>query len=60
MEATAHDLINEAEKMMPTPVKCKEGKGVRNFKCLFYDECLEKAAKAMWSGFTCGECAFYQ
>lgn len=39
------------------PVMCKEGKGVRNFACLNYDACLDKAAKAMWGGFTCGDCA---
>jgi hypothetical protein len=38
---------------------CKEGKGVRNFACQNYDTCLEKAAKGMWSGFTCRECPQY-
>ena len=38
------------------PIMCKEGRGVRNFACQFYDYCLDKAAKAMWSGFTCREC----
>lgn len=38
---------------------CKEGKGVRNFACQNYDICLDKAAKAMWSGFTCRECCCY-
>ncbi|GKT08312.1 hypothetical protein DSTSK_16170 [Desulforhabdus sp. TSK] len=41
------------------PVMCKEGKGVRNFACQNYDICLDKAAKAMWSGFTCRECCCY-
>ena len=41
---------------MPNPTMCKEGKGVRNFSCINYDTCLDKAAKAMWSGFTCREC----
>lgn len=41
------------------PVMCKEGKGVRNFGCHNYDTCLDKAAKAMWSGFTCKECSCY-
>jgi hypothetical protein len=39
------------------PVMCKEGRGMRNFACQFYDSCLDKAAKGMWSGFTCRECA---
>jgi hypothetical protein len=39
------------------PIMCKEGRGVRNFACQFYDSCLDKAAKGMWSGFTCKECA---
>jgi hypothetical protein len=43
-------------KTPPTPVVCKEGKGVRNFSCQHYDNCLDKAAKGMWSGFTCREC----
>jgi hypothetical protein len=38
------------------PIMCKEGRGVRNFACQFYDSCLDKAAKGMWSGFTCREC----
>jgi len=38
------------------PSMCKEGRGVRNFACQFYDSCLDKAAKGMWSGFTCREC----
>ncbi len=40
----------------PYPVMCKEGKGMRNFSCTHYDNCLDKAAKGMWSGFTCKEC----
>jgi hypothetical protein len=43
---------------MPNPTMCKEGKGVRNFACGYYDSCLDKAAKGMWSGFTCRECPF--
>jgi len=42
------------------PVMCKEGKGVRNFGCPHYDACLDKAAKGMWSGFTCRECELYR
>jgi hypothetical protein len=41
---------------MANPVMCKEGRGVRSFGCQFYDSCLDKAAKGMWSGFTCKEC----
>jgi hypothetical protein len=41
------------------PVMCKEGKGVRNFACIHYDACLDKAAKGMWSGFSCRECCNY-
>jgi len=41
------------------PVMCKEGKGVRNFACVQYDICLDKAAKGMWSGFSCRECPNY-
>jgi hypothetical protein len=41
---------------MANPIMCKEGRGVRNFACPFYDSCLDKAAKGMWSGFTCKEC----
>jgi hypothetical protein len=47
-------------KEMANPVVCKEGKGVRNFGCPYYDMCLDKAAKGMWSGFTCKECIFYK
>ena len=46
-------------KNTPNPTMCKEGKGVRNFACQTYDACLEKAAKGMWSGFTCRECPHY-
>ena len=47
-------------KSMPNPVLCKEGKGLRNFGCTHYDVCLDKAAKGMWTGFTCKECIFYR
>jgi hypothetical protein len=47
------------KKPAPNPVRCKEGKGVRNFDCPYYDDCLDKAARAMWPGFTCGECENY-
>jgi len=47
------------DKDSPYPMMCKEGKGVRNFACPNYDNCLDKAAKGMWSGFTCRECASY-
>ncbi|SMC20278.1 hypothetical protein SAMN02746041_00861 [Desulfacinum hydrothermale DSM 13146] len=53
-------VATAAPQTIPNPVKCKEGKGLRNFDCLFYDDCLDKAAKAMWSGFTCGKCAYYE
>ncbi|MEM5788586.1 MAG: hypothetical protein AAGU11_14845 [Syntrophobacteraceae bacterium] len=43
----------------PCPTMCKEGKGVRNFACPLYDQCLDRAAKGMWSGFTCKECSSY-
>ena len=42
------------------PVLCKEGRGLRNFACQHYDACLDKAAKGMWSGFTCKQCDLYQ
>ena len=48
------------KKPAPNPVRCKEGKGVRNFDCPHYDDCLDKAARAMRSGFTCGECENYE
>lgn len=43
----------------PNPSMCKEGKGVRNFSCQYYDHCLDKAAKGMWSGFTCRDCSWH-
>lgn len=46
-------------KSMPNPIVCKEGKGLRNFSCVYYDVCLDKAAKGMWTGFTCKECIFF-
>jgi hypothetical protein len=46
-------------KQSAAPIMCKEGKGVRNFACQNYDNCLDKAAKAMWAGFTCKECTCY-
>ena len=50
-------FLSEKEgKNMANPVMCKEGRGSRNFACPFYDSCLDKAAKGMWSGFTCKEC----
>ncbi|MGC8720072.1 MAG: hypothetical protein ACP5TY_08700 [Thermodesulforhabdaceae bacterium] len=48
------------KKPAPNPVRCKEGKGVRNFDCPYYDDCLDKAARAMWPGFTCAECENYE
>jgi hypothetical protein len=53
-------VATAAPQAIPNPVKCKEGKGLRNFDCLFYDDCLDKAAKGMWSGFTCEKCAYYE
>ncbi len=47
------------DKDGPYPMMCKEGKGVRNFACPHYDDCLDKAAKGMWAGFTCRECCSY-
>ncbi|MCK8602654.1 hypothetical protein [Desulfoferrobacter suflitae] len=47
------------EKNKQNPMMCKEGRGERNFACLHYDVCLEKAAKGMWSGFTCRECNYF-
>jgi hypothetical protein len=47
------------DKDGPYPMMCKEGKGVRNFACPNYDGCLDRAAKGMWSGFTCRECCSY-
>jgi hypothetical protein len=50
----------ENAKKLQNPVLCKEGRGFRNFACQFYDFCLDKAAKGMWSGFTCKQCDWYQ
>jgi hypothetical protein len=44
----------------PNPMLCKEGRGLRNFACKHYDNCLDKAAKGMWSGFTCKQCDHFQ
>jgi len=53
-------VLSEREgRNIPNPTTCKEGKGVRNFACQNYDACLDKAAKGMWSGFTCRECPHY-
>jgi hypothetical protein len=46
-------------KSSQCPMMCKEGKGVRNFACPSYDACLDRAAKAMWGGFTCKDCDCY-
>jgi hypothetical protein len=50
---------DRADRTAPYPTMCKEGKGVRNFACQNYDNCLDRAAKGMWSGFTCRECCNY-
>ncbi len=44
---------------VPNPVACREGRGVRHFDCPHYDACLDKAAKGLWTGFTCARCFFY-
>lgn len=44
---------------VPNPVACREGRGVRRFDCPHYDACLDKAAKGLWTGFTCAHCLFY-
>ncbi|MEJ5348416.1 MAG: hypothetical protein WHS46_06975 [Desulfosoma sp.] len=49
-----------AAQGIPHPVVCREGRGVRYFDCPHYDVCLDKAAKALWTGFTCAYCFFYQ
>lgn len=51
--------FERGDKDSPYPMMCKEGKGVRNFACPNYDNCLDRAAKGMWSGFTCKECSSY-
>jgi hypothetical protein len=51
--------VEKDGKQQPNPVMCKEGKGVRHFACQYYDHCLDKAAKGMWSGFTCRECCLH-
>ena len=53
------EFVETFARSIPNPVKCKEGRGVRNFDCIQYDECLVKAAKSMWSGFTCAKCLNY-
>ncbi len=55
----AEKSSNQAPEPVPNPVLCREGRGVRHFACIHYDACLDKAAKGMWTGFTCIECAFY-
>jgi hypothetical protein len=52
-------LPEKNSKSSLCPAMCKEGKGVRNFACQYYDSCLDRAAKAMWSGFTCKDCDCY-
>ena len=53
-------VMQENSRKYQNPVICKEGRGLRNFACLFYDACLDRAAKGMWSGFTCRQCDLYQ
>ncbi|SMC26105.1 hypothetical protein SAMN02746041_02534 [Desulfacinum hydrothermale DSM 13146] len=53
------DSVRHGAQPIPNPVLCREGRGIRHFACAHYDACLDKAAKAMWTGFTCVECAFY-
>jgi len=60
MEMVAHETLQWMNQELPRPVKCKEGRGVRNFKCGHYENCLDHAAKGMWTGFTCGKCEHYQ
>ncbi|RMG56029.1 MAG: hypothetical protein D6722_27085 [Bacteroidetes bacterium] len=60
MEQLAPQMSATQPQCFPNPVKCKEGRGVRNFDCVHYDDCLEKAAKGMWSGFTCKDCIHYE
>lgn len=50
----------DAAQFCPSPALCREGRGLRHFSCLYYDICLDKAAKGMWTGFTCAECFFYE
>lgn len=49
-----------AGEFCPDPVLCREGRGLRHFSCMYYDICLNKAAKGMWTGFTCAECFFFE
>ncbi len=58
-EKGSREQLVEFDQNGPYPTKCKEGKGVRNFECSQYDNCLVKAAKALWAGFTCKECCSY-
>jgi hypothetical protein len=58
--AQAAKQNSQIQDKTPHPVKCKEGRGVRNFDCRYYDSCLVKAAKNMWPGFTCARCEYYE
>ena len=60
LSPTSNASDKEDKKLTPNPVMCREGRGVRLFSCEYYDFCLDKAAKGMWSGFTCAQCPFYQ
>ncbi|ROR01704.1 hypothetical protein [Desulfosoma caldarium] len=53
-------IASKSLKAVPHPVACREGRGVRFFDCTHYDDCLDQAAKALWTGFTCSRCPFYQ
>jgi hypothetical protein len=43
--------------MAPAPQQCLEGESWRNFACPHYSRCLDQAAQAWWTGFTCRGCA---
>lgn len=58
-KAESLHLTMEVPHILPNPVRCKEGRGERNFDCKNYDACLNKAARNMWSGFSCENCVLY-
>jgi hypothetical protein len=43
--------------MAPAPQQCLEGESWRNFACPHYSRCLDRAASAWWTGFTCTGCS---
>jgi hypothetical protein len=48
------------DELLMEKVKPCRGEGARHEECLYYDDCLDKAAKKDWKTYNCESCGLYK